>query len=488
MLARADDQFGTPGRLRGRGAQLQQHALDRPPGRGTHVGTAHEKKQPVAKSDEALGGIGRQYRGEPTARLQKPYRRIAQLGERKPHRMACRGAPCIGTRERIDEKRRIGDDQIEPLLRLELLHGRAHHPQPCGPRRRSGIGASLVDRLHVDARHPSLRGPLGQHQGDEPRTGADVEQAPVRCFDRDPGPEQHTVGPDLHRGEVLPDVELLETENGHAAAKNQESNMACRVDPDPEQGEIEPHGVAGIESAEHGRNLLHCAPVVLPSDQQPQRTPRLAGVEIQGQVERRHGDAAPLAEIDAPVVVPHHPAQKHAKTLAGRPLVDRREVFLATRRMVASEKLAPEIGQRLRQRPRNLVTALEESAEAPELRAETSQRQDEIAQIAAVERTVRITVERGQLTVRRVAHEVGRRIVHDPHHAVAAAHDRLAVAPGDGGSQETSHLAVGAVGEAVRHRDGIGLDEFGAVVAVVQPLQQVAQRIVHGVRESCRPT
>ncbi len=125
--------------------------------------------------------------------------------------MPRRRPPRIGAGQRIDEKGRIRNDQVEPLPGPVHLHGLLHEVEARAPRRCRGIFARLPDLLHVDARlrRRSLRA-LGQHQGDEARTGTDVEHTPVGGLDRGPRSDEHPVGADLHRGAVLPDREPFE--------------------------------------------------------------------------------------------------------------------------------------------------------------------------------------------------------------------------------------------------------------------------------------
>ena len=127
--------------------------------------------------------------------------------------MAHRRAAFVGTRERIDEKGRVRDDQIERFRRRELLHGAAFESHPAAPRRGVGILAGLRNVVDVYPRNRCLRGALGQHQGDQPRAGADVEHPPVGGSHTGPGPQQNAVGADLHRTAVLANRELFEAEN-----------------------------------------------------------------------------------------------------------------------------------------------------------------------------------------------------------------------------------------------------------------------------------
>ncbi len=147
--------------------------------------------------------------------------------------------------------------------------------------------------------------------------------------------------------------------------------------------------------------------------------------------------------------------------------------------MAAPEKFAPEFGQHLRHGTRRLVTLLKKRAQPAETFLQQTERKDEVAQIAAIERAVRIAVELRQLAVRSVADEVGRSIVHQAHHPVSAPDDGLAVAPRDGRRQETRYLAVGPVRISMRHRNRVVLDEFGAVVTVAEPFEQRTQFAVH---------
>ena len=101
--------------------------------------------------------------------------------------------------------------------------------------------------------------------------------------------------------------------------------------------------------------------------------------------------------------------------------------------------------------------------------------QDEVYKIAAVECAVHVALQAGELGIRGSAHEIGGRIVHIVHHAVRALDDRLAVAPRYRRSQKARHLAVVARGEGMGHAYGIGLDEVGVVVFVVEVFEQRGQ-------------
>ena len=113
----------------------------------------------------------------------------------------------------------------------------------------------------------------------------------------------------------------------------------------------------------------------------------------------------------------------------------------------------------------------------------TPQGQHEIAQVPAVERAVDVGRKQRQFALRGVAHEIRRSVVHEVHHAVATADNGLTVAPGDGRGEKSRDLAVGAVRIAVRYRNRIVGDEVGAVVFVVERVEQLLQiGVRHGVR------
>lgn len=148
------------------------------------------------------------------------------------------------------------------------------------------------------------------------------------------------------------------------------------------------------------------------------------------------------------------------------------------RRMFRGEKLPAEGCQHGGQAPRRRILRLEEGAETTVQPLHTAQRQHEVAQVRAVESSVHEAVEMYKLPLRGVAHEVGRGVVQEVHQAVAVADDRPAVAPGDRRSQEARNLAVGTLREAVRHGNRVAVDEFGPVVAVMEPFEQLPHPIV----------
>ena len=206
-------------------------------------------------------------------------------------------------------------------------------------------------------------------------------------------------------------------------------------------------------------------------------------MDVQRQVEGRHRDTPPQTEIDTPVVAAHHPPQIHAQPLAGRAALDGRNMLLAARSVLPGEKLAPEVGQHGGHALRGLIARLEEIPDAAVTLLHTPQGQHEIAQVPAVERAVDVGRKQRQFALRGVAHEIRRSVVHEVHHAVATADNGLTVAPGDGRGEKSRDLAVGAVRIAVRYRNRIVGDEVGAVVFVVERVEQLLQiGVRHGVR------
>lgn len=158
-------------------------------------------------------------------------------------------------------------------------------------------------------------------------------------------------------------------------------------------------------------------------------------------------------------------------------------MLLAARSVLPGEKLAPEVGQHGGHALRGLIARLEEIPDAAVTLLHTPQGQHEIAQVPAVERAVDVGRKQRQFALRGVAHEIRRSVVHEVHHAVAAADNGLTVAPGDGGGEKSRDLAVGAVRIAVRYRNRIVGDEVGAVVFVVERVEQLLQiGVRHGVR------
>lgn len=87
------------------------------------------------------------------------------------------------------------------------------------------------------------------------------------------------------------------------------------------------------------------------------------------------------------------------------------------------------------------------------------------------------SIESRQLAFRGVAHEIGRSVVHIAHQAVAVADDLRAAAPGDRRGEEARDLPVGGIREAVRNRNGIVGDELRAVIGVLEPFEQLAERL-----------
>ena len=146
------------------------------------------------------------------------------------------------------------------------------------------------------------------------------------------------------------------------------------------------------------------------------------------------------------------------------------------------EKFAAEIGEDRRKVAHGGVAALEKGPDAAVERFDAAQGQHEIAGVAPVEGAVDEGAESRQLALRGVAHEIGRGIVHVAHQAVAVTDDCGTAAPGDGGGEEAGDLPVGTARVAVRHGDGVVRNELRAVVPVVEPLEQLAQR--PAIRES----
>ena len=118
---------------------------------------------------------------------------------------------------------------------------------------------------------------------------------------------------------------------------------------------------------------------------------------------------------------------------------------------------------------------LEEVAYAAETLGDAAYGQHEVGEVLPVEGAVHIGPESCQFLGRGVAHEIGGRVVHVLHHAAGALYYGLAVAPRYGGGEESCYLAVLLGREGVGNADGIGFDEFGAVVFVVQVFEQIAQ-------------
>src|SRR5699024_8341806 len=125
--------------------------------------------------------------------------------------------------------------------------------------------------------------------------------------------------------------------SGASAASVPETTASfpITVDARPEQGEIVPHRVFRLQLPERRRHLLDCPPVVLSALQEPQRPRHVPAVHVQRKVKRRGGYPLPHAEIHAPSVVAHHPAQVHVEPFARGLSLDGRDVFLAAGRVGA---------------------------------------------------------------------------------------------------------------------------------------------------------
>ena len=193
--------------------EFEQHPFGCVAGRRAHVGTTHRKQHVPADADETGGLVRRQDHGEAPLVGEQTHDGVAQIAEGQPYGMAGRGTPRIGTGERIDKERRVGDDQVELSLRGELLYGALHERYPAAPRRGIGILARLRNVFHVDTRDPGPGDTLCHHQCNKPCTATYIEDAPVRRTHRDPGTQQHAVRPDLHRAAILAYGELFEAEH-----------------------------------------------------------------------------------------------------------------------------------------------------------------------------------------------------------------------------------------------------------------------------------
>ena len=148
--------------------------------------------------------------------------------------------------------------------------------------------------------------------------------------------------------------------------------------------------------------------------------------------------------------------------------------------MLPGKERTPEVGKRGGKVARHGVAVLEEGPQTAPPAIDAAQGQHEVAQVAAPKRAVDKGVEANEFALRGVAHEVRRGVVHQAHHPVAVADDRLAVAPGDRRGEEAGDLTVGTVRKAMRDRNRIVGDELRAVVGVVEPLEQFAQFGISG--------
>src|SRR5688500_10254458 len=114
----------------------------------------------------------------------------------------------------VVEVRRIGDDEIIPFLRFVFLDGCRENFNFLWPGRMRYIFNRLISILwfDLDTVDNDVCGcALCQHQGDNTRTGSDIENAAgVRRIY--PCAQQHAVGSYLHGRAVVTDRELFEME------------------------------------------------------------------------------------------------------------------------------------------------------------------------------------------------------------------------------------------------------------------------------------
>ena len=111
-----------------------------------------------------------------------------------------------------------------------------------------------------------------------------------------------------------------------------------------------------------------------------------------------------------------------------------------------------------------------------------AQAQNKIGKILAIEGAMHIAQKRPQIPLRGVHREVEGGIIHHLDHTACALDNRLAVTPCDSRGQEASNLPIFQTVEGVRYADRVGLDKVGAIVAIVQRFEQLAQLIVREFR------
>ena len=133
----------------------------------------------------------------------------------------------VGARQGIDEVRRIGNNQIEPAIGLEIVEIGTNHLYPIGPGRTGHVLGRLRSGrgVYLDRRHAQMGVALGQLEGDKARACAYVERR--MCY---------AVGAHLHGAAVVVYNKLFKQKRrvghigcGYCAAKISERrrNNAC---------------------------------------------------------------------------------------------------------------------------------------------------------------------------------------------------------------------------------------------------------------------
>lgn len=146
-----------------------------------------------------------------SALVQQPGRTAEEHVVVQAAGMAGGVALAVGTGKRVDEVRRVGDDEVVARGGLEVAEICTDHTDAVGP----GRGGNVLGRLRggigidLDGRHLKLGVALGQLQGYEARTCAYVERR-ADALHRGPRAQQHAVGAHLHGAAVVADDELFE--------------------------------------------------------------------------------------------------------------------------------------------------------------------------------------------------------------------------------------------------------------------------------------
>ena len=170
-------------------------------------------------------------------------------------------------------------------------------------------------------------------------------------------------------------------------------------------------------------------------------------MEVEGKIECRGRNTAPIAEVDTVGVLAHHPAEIHIESLAGGPLLNRGEVFLAALWVGRSEEEGAEIGHHPTHIATLLIGALEPLTEGAVEGADVAYGPHKAVEVGTIEGAVDIALEELEFTFRGPHHKLIGTPVEVVHHSVCTLNNGLAIAPGNGCGQESAHLAVELRGE-----------------------------------------
>ena len=187
--------------LRGRGRIDMRLAIDK---ELLMVGNLLQKRALAERQDE----VQRPLVG------QQPFAVCDEPMKRERVRVACLCPLLIGAFQRIDKERRIRDDAIVGAP-FGLFVGKAgevgvDYAYLPGKRGTCYILAGLQAGIGIDVdRVDEGVGPLGEHEGDESRPAADVEDA-LRPVASTPRPDEDAIRPHFHDTFVVPDGKLFE--------------------------------------------------------------------------------------------------------------------------------------------------------------------------------------------------------------------------------------------------------------------------------------